>query len=154
MPRPPSPKPTEAEAVSHGSTAKLIQSENNLLLLRYLAEHGPAPSRKAWAEGALAWIEANGGRNYFSRLLTATHSVNRQLVNLQKVGSNHVFSISDEGRQVLDQRMSVWIRGGGWFSGFGLDLQVRTAKREAEEAVRRTSEMLLHQLETEDDEAS
>lgn len=126
MPRPPSPKPTEAEAVSHGSTAKLIQSENNLLLLRYLAEQGPVSSRKAWAEGALAWIEANGGRNYFSNLLTATHSINGQLVNFQKVGSSHVFSISDQGRQVLDQRLSVWIRGGGWFSGFGSNLQVLT----------------------------
>jgi len=154
MPSSTSSKQTTARAASAGSPAKLMQSDNNLLLLRYLAEHGPAPSRKAWAEGALAWIEANGGRNYFSRLLTATHSVNRQLVNLQKVGSSHVFSISDEGRQVLDQRMSVWIRGGGWFSGFGLDLQVRTAKREAEEAVRRTSEMLLRHLAAEEDEAS
>jgi hypothetical protein len=131
-----------------------MQSDNNLLLLRFLAEHGPVLSRRAWAEGALTWIQANGGRNYFSNLLTATHSVHNQLVNINITGSRHGFSISNEGRQVLDQRIAVWIRGGGWFSGFSLDLQVLTAKREEEEATRRVSDILLRQLDAEDYETS
>lgn len=146
MPRPPSSKPKAAKAAGASTPAKILQSDNNLLLLRYLADYGPVASRKAWAEGALAWIQAAGGRNYFSNLLTATHSVHDPFVHIEKVGSSHGFSISDEGRQALDQLVPVWIRGAGWFTGFGLDLQVRTAKREEEEAVGRVSEMLLRRL--------
>lgn len=151
MTRRTSPNQNAAGAASAGSPVKLMQSDNNLLLLRYLAEQGPVPSRKAWAEGALAWIQAAGGHNYFSNLLTATHSVHTRFVHIEKVGSAHGFAISDEGRQALDQRIPVWIRGGGWFTGFGMDLQVRTARREDEEAVGRVSEMLLRRIEAEDE---
>lgn len=146
MPRPPSSKPKAAKAASASTPAKILQSDNNLLLLRYLADYGPVASRNAWAEGALAWIQAAGGQNYFSNLLTATHSVHDQFVHIEKVGSSHGLSISDEGRQALDQLVPVWIRGAGWFTGFGLDLQVRTSKREEEEAVSRVAEMLLRRL--------
>lgn len=129
MPRASSSKPKAAKAASARSPAKILQSDNNLLLLRYIADHGPVRSRKVWAEGALSWIEAAGGRNYFSNLLTATHSVHEQFVHTAKVGSSHGFSISDEGQQALDQRQPVWIRGGGWFSGFGIDLLVLTVRR-------------------------
>jgi hypothetical protein len=93
-----------SKGCQRGQRDKALQSDNNLLLLRYLVEHGPVPSRKAWAEEALD---------------------------------------SDEGRQVVDQRMSVWICGGGWFSGFGLDLQVLTVKNGYEDGVRWMSQMPL-----------
>ena len=151
MPRSTSSKPKAAKVASDTTRGKILQSDNNLLLLRYLADHGPVSSRKAWAEGALAWIEAAGGSNHVSSLLTATRSVHGQFVHIERVGSSHRISISVDGRRALDQRVPVWIRGGGWFCGFGFDLQVLTTKREEEEAVRRVGEMLLRRLQAEND---
>jgi hypothetical protein len=49
MPRTTSPKAKPAGA---NGQAKLLQSENNLLLPRHLPGHGRVPSRKLWAKGA------------------------------------------------------------------------------------------------------
>jgi hypothetical protein len=147
MPR--TASPNAKPAVANGQ-AKLLQSENNLLLLRYLADHGSVPSRKAWAEGALAWIQAAGGHNYFGNLMTATHSVHGRFVSQIKVGSSHQFSITAEGLQALDLSLPVWIRGQGRFTGIGVNLDVRTAKKEEVEAVRRVCDLLLRRMEDEE----
>lgn len=132
MPRQGSSSTQAANAALKGSgkvagDRQITQSENNLLLLRYLADHGAVASRKAWAQGALAWIEAAGGRNYLSNLLTATYSVDSRFVERTQAGSSHRFAISHEGRLALEQRLPVRIRGRGWFHGIGAAAEVLTA---------------------------
>lgn len=97
---------------------KNIQSENNLILLKYLELHETVKSRKEWAQGALDWLEQKGQSSYFSNLLVATHSIDPRSVHFRRVGSSHEFEITDFGRRILAAQEPVWIRGKGWFAGF------------------------------------
>jgi hypothetical protein len=103
---------------------KTIQTENNLLLLQFLSVGGVVASRKDWAHGALDWLKAAGRGNYFSNLMTATHSVDARCVTVLRVGSRDQISITESGRKVLSLDEPVWIWGGGWFAGVSDQLEV------------------------------
>lgn len=107
---------------------KSIQTENNLLLLQFLSIGGVVASRKEWAHGVLDWLKAAGRDNYFSNLMTATHSVDGRCLTVLRVGSRDQISITEFGRNVLRLDEAVWIRGGGWFGGVSDELEVRVLK--------------------------
>lgn len=107
------------------NSTKTIQTENNLLLLQFLSTGGVVASRKEWAQGALDWLKAAGRGNYFTNLMTATHSVDDRCLTVLRVGSRDQISITEFGRKVLRLDESVWIRGGGWFAGVSDELEVR-----------------------------
>lgn len=92
------------------AATKTIQSENNLLLLQFLSIGGMVASRKEWAQGALDWLRSAGRSNYFSNLMTATHSVDGRCLTVLRVGSRDQISITEFGRMALELDQPVWIR--------------------------------------------
>ena len=103
---------------------KKIQSQNNLLLLKFLAIKGRVLSRRAWAQSTLSWIEECGNSNYYNNLLIATKSINSEFVYFNRSGSSHEFQITSSGERVLALLEPVWVRGKGWFGGVSKDCQV------------------------------
>ncbi|MBK8067123.1 MAG: hypothetical protein IPK27_05720 [Rhodanobacteraceae bacterium] len=110
------------------AATKTIQTENNLLLLQFLSIGGIVASRKEWAKGALDWLKAAGRSDYFSNLMTATHSVDGRCLTVLRVGSRDQISITEFGRKVLELGQPVWIRGGGWFAGVSDEFEVRVSE--------------------------
>lgn len=98
---------------------KITQSENNLLLLKFLSTKVMVASRKDWAQDTLEWIESCGQKNYYSNLLVATHSIFGAFTDVRRIGACDQINITDIGRSILGMRRPVWVRGRGWFGGFG-----------------------------------
>lgn len=97
---------------------KIIQSENNLLLLKFLDVKGAVASRKEWAQNTLDWLEQQGQVNYFGNLLSAINSIDWRFVSVNRVNSRDEFHLTLIGNRVLALLEPVWIRGKGWFGGF------------------------------------
>jgi hypothetical protein len=100
---------------------KLIASENNLLLLKFLSSEETVKSRKEWVRGTFDWL---GGRKPFYNLLTATHSMPRDTTMKKVVGPRHEFAITTYGRDVLTLKEPIWVRGKGWLGGVSDDGKV------------------------------